>query len=83
MSKGWYILVKVNNKDSAVFTDGSYYYEIYRIPESLILDKDINSNILVEAINQADAFKQFRLKNNYLNLKKFSSSDFYEKLLRV
>lgn len=83
MSNGWYILVKVNNKDSAVFTDGSYYYEIYRIPESLIFDKDINSDILVEAINQIDAFNQFRLKNNYLNLKKFSSLDFYEKFLKI
>ena len=85
MNKRWYILIETNSTDSTfVESDNNItrYYEIYYVPtltkENLNIE---NSAVLVQAVNQVEAFNKFKA-NNFI-LKKYINKDYYEKALWI
>ncbi len=78
-----YILIETDNKD-ATFTNGSNYYEIYYIAQEYkdSIKNYTSKTILVEAVNQIEAFKFFH-NNSGLKIFKKADKNYYEKELNV
>lgn len=76
-----YILIEVDT-NNATFTSGKSNYEIYHLPTECgeINIKNASTVVLVEAKNQAEAFKLF---NSVSGIFKRPDKNYYEKMLMV
>lgn len=78
-----YILIELDDVDSTFIsldTEGVlHYFEIFQLENIEILNA---TNQIIEATNQQEALLAFR-QNLNLDLRKRTSKNFYEKILRI
>ena len=76
-----YILIGTEDKNATFIIKGDplTYFEIFQLDNTI--ETDINSLIVVNAINQQEALK--KLKLNYPNLMKYATKNYYERTLII